>query len=205
MNERDKLKIINCPKYNLHLHIEGTLTKELTIKFNQRNNLNVKFTDEDFSTHFESLSSFLSRYYKRCTVLKTYHDFFDLAYAYGKKAKEQNIVYYNVSFDPSTHLQRGLDFNDVLNGIYDGLNKIKKEHNIGFRINACILRDHPHAEAKIVVNNALKNKNKISIIGLDSNEICNKATKFKDLFEKAHENNFLIDIHAGEGTPPTYI
>ena len=41
--------------------------------------------------------------------------------------------------------------------------------------------------------------------GLDSSEIDNPPSKFKKLFKKASENNFITVAHAGEEGPPEYI
>ena len=52
---------------------------------------------------FDDLASFLAVYYEGMSVLLTEQDFYDLATAYFRKARSQNVVYAEVFFDPQAH------------------------------------------------------------------------------------------------------
>ncbi|MDC0054725.1 hypothetical protein OAJ09_02245, partial [Candidatus Pelagibacter sp.] len=52
---------------------------------------------------------------------------------------------------------------------------------------------------------ALNHKDKIFGVGLDSSETGNPPKKFRNLFKKALENEFVTVAHAGEEGPPEYI
>ena len=56
-----------------------------------------------------------------------------------------------------------------------------------------------------VLDEAVKHKDKIIGVGLDSSEKGNPPEKFKKLFEKAIQEGFLTVAHAGEEGPPEYI
>ena len=62
---------------------------------------------------FDDLASFLAVYYEGMSVLLTEHDFYDLALAYFRKARSQNVVYAEVFFDPQAHTARGVPFATV--------------------------------------------------------------------------------------------
>ena len=69
----------------------------------------------------------------------------------------------------------------------------------------CFLRHLEEDSGFNVLNQALKHKDKIIGVGLDSSEIGNPPKKFKKLFNKAIEEGFLTVAHAGEEGPPEYI
>ena len=114
--------IKNSPKAELHLHIEGTLEPELMFSLAKRNNVEIPFKNIDDvkkAYNFSNLDSFLKIYYEGAKVLIEEQDFFDLTWAYILKCKEDNIVHTEIFFDPQTHTDRGIDFDKVINGIFN--------------------------------------------------------------------------------------
>ena len=203
------LEFINkSPKAELHLHIEGTLEPDLMFELAKRNNIKIPFKDIDDvkkAYNFSNLESFLKIYYEGAKVLVKEQDFFDLTWEYVLKCKENNIVHTEIFFDPQTHTDRGINFNTVINGIYEALKKAQKEFNLSFKIIMCFLRHLDEDSCFKILDEAIIHKNKIFGVGLDSSETGNPPEKFKKLFKKASENNFVTVAHAGEEGPPEYI
>ena len=110
-----------------------------------------------------------------------------------------------IFFDPQTHTDRGIDFDVVINGIYKALSKAKNELNISSKIIMCFLRHLDEESGFKVLSKALKHKDKIIGVGLDSSELGNPPKKFEKLYKKAIEEGFLTLAHAGEEGPPEYI
>ena len=99
------------PKAELHLHLEGTLEPELKFELAARNGLDAAYASVDemrAAYGFDDLPSFLAVYYEGMSVLRTEQDFYDLATAYFRKARSQNVVYAEVFFDPQAHTARGI-------------------------------------------------------------------------------------------------
>ncbi len=200
--------IKNSPKAELHLHIEGTLEPELMFLLAKRNNIKIPFKNIDDvkkAYNFSNLDSFLKIYYEGAKVLINEKDFFDLTWAYALKCKEENIVHTEIFFDPQTHTDRGINFDIVINGIYKALQKAQREFNLSFKIIMCFLRHLDENSGFKVLDRAISHKDKIFGVGLDSSETGNPPSKFKKLFKKATENNFITVAHAGEEGPPEYI
>ncbi|MFR5005058.1 MAG: adenosine deaminase family protein, partial [Bifidobacterium dentium] len=112
------------PKAELHLHIEGTLEPELALKLAERNNISLPFADlDDLKAHyeFENLQSFLDLYYQLMSVLRTRQDFTDLMLAYLARANADGVRRAEIFFDPQVHMNNGLDFDVVLDGLLEGL------------------------------------------------------------------------------------
>ena len=206
MNIEEFIK--KSPKAELHLHIEGTLEPELMFFLAKRNNIKIPFKNIDDvkkAYNFNNLDSFLKIYYEGAKVLIKEQDFFDLTWAYILKCKEDNIVHTEIFFDPQTHTDRGIDFDVIINGIFNALKKAEKDFGLSFKIIMCFLRHLSEDECFQILDKALAHKDKIYGVGLDSSEKGNPPKKFEKLFKKASENEFITVAHAGEEGPPEYI
>ncbi len=200
--------IKKIPKAELHLHIEGSLEPELMFELAKRNKIKISFGSVDEirnAYNFHNLQSFLDIYYQGSKVLISEQDFFDLTWAYLLKSKEDNIVHTEIFFDPQTHTSRGIEFDLVVNGIHRAILKAEKELGISSKIIMCFLRHLDEQSAFKMLNQALKHKDKIIGVGLDSSEVGNPPCKFESVFNKAIKEGFLTVAHAGEEGPPEYI
>jgi adenosine deaminase len=200
--------IKKTPKAELHLHIEGTLEPELLFKLANRNDIQIPFANVDeikSAYSFNNLESFLKIFYQGSRVLIKEQDFFDLTWAYAKKCKEDNVVHTEIFFDPQTHVNRGINFDIVINGIYKALQKANEEFGLTSKIIMCFLRHLDQESGFEILDQALVHKDKIVGVGLDSSEVGHPPRKFEKLFNKAIEKGFLTVAHAGEEGPPEYI
>ena len=208
MNDQIIEFIKKVPKAELHLHIEGTLEPEHMFELAKRNNVSIPYNNVEevkSAYNFKNLDSFLNIYYQGSKVLIHEKDFFDLTWAYILKCKEDNIVHTEIFFDPQTHLDRGISFDIVINGISKALDKANLEFGLTSKIIMCFLRHLDEESGFKVLDQALKYKNKIVGVGLDSSELGNPPKKFVKLFQKARDEGFLTVAHAGEEGPPEYI
>ena len=200
--------IKRSPKAELHLHIEGTLEPSLLFRLAKENNIQIPFSsinEIEAAYNFKNLESFLKIFYQGSRVLLREQDFFDLTWAYLLKCKEENIVHAEIFFDPQTHVNRGVNFSLVINGIYKALKKANKEFGLTFGIIMCFLRHLDERSAFKMLDHALEHKDKIIGVGLDSSEIGHPPKKFERVFKKAIDQGFLTVAHAGEEGPPEYI
>ena len=200
--------IKRSPKAELHLHIEGTLEPSLLFRLAKENNIQIPFSSIDeikAAYNFKNLESFLKIFYQGSRVLLREQDFFDLTWAYLLKCKEENVVHAEIFFDPQAHVNRGVDFSLVINGIYKALKKANKEFGLTFGVIMCFLRHLDERSAFKMLDHALEHKDKIIGVGLDSSEIGHPPKKFERVFKKAIDQGFLTVAHAGEEGPPEYI
>jgi adenosine deaminase len=200
--------IKKLPKAELHLHIEGSLEPTLMFELAKRNNIDIPYKNieevkEAYS--FTNLQSFLDIYYAGANVLIHEEDFFDLTWAYVLKCVEENIIHTEIFFDPQTHTSRGVEFEVVITGISRALKKAYSEFGITSNIILCFLRHLSQEEAFSTLEEALAFKEMIIGIGLDSSELGNPPSKFKEVFKKAKDEGFKLVAHAGEEGDYTYI
>ena len=69
----------------------------------------------------------------------------------------------------------------------------------------CFLRHLSQEDAKKTLKDALVFRNDITGVGLDSSELGNPPSKFKEVFKIAKEEGFRLVAHAGEEADVSYI
>lgn len=196
------------PKAELHLHIEGTFEPEMAFEMSKRNGIKLKYNTAEelrLAYSFSNLQDFLDIYYQNASVLIKERDFYDLAFAYLKKARSQNVLHAEIFFDPQTHTDRGIKFETVIKGLsracMDGKNKL----GISSKLIMCFLRHLDEGLALKTLEEAIPYKDLITAVGLDSSEVGFPPSKFAGVFEKARQEGFLTVAHAGEEGPAGYI
>jgi adenosine deaminase len=69
----------------------------------------------------------------------------------------------------------------------------------------CFLRDQTAQSAMETLETAIRHRDRIVAVGLDSAEVGNPPSKFAAVFDRARAEGFLTVAHAGEEAPPEYI
>lgn len=200
--------IKKLPKAELHLHIEGSLEPELMFRLAKKNKIDIPYNDiEDVrkAYDFSNLQTFLDIYYAGAKVLVTKDDFYDLTWEYILKCVEENIVHTEIFFDPQTHTERGVPFTAVITGIKEALADAKEKYGITSCVIMCFLRHLSQEDAFVTLEEAMPFKEDIIGVGLDSSELGNPPSKFKEVFKKAKEAGFKLVAHAGEEADYSYI
>ncbi|MCK6546687.1 adenosine deaminase [Myxococcota bacterium] len=200
--------IVEAPKTELHLHIEGTLEPELMFALAARNGVTLPFASAEEVRRayaFTDLQSFLDIYYSGARVLLHEQDFFDLAWAYLERAARENIRHTELFFDPQTHTERGVAYETVLGGLRRALDRAARELGITSRLILCFLRHLSADDAMKTLEAALPHRAAIDGVGLDSSERGNPPSRFTEVFARARAAGLGAVAHAGEEGPPEYV
>ena len=194
----DLIKFI--PKAELHVHEEAVLSKK-TIKKVYKRNFGKDMTPQEMEDLFsyDDLPGFLTSFLK---IQSYFTEIKDLQYMFEDFAKyldDNNIVYCETFFSPTSHLKKGWDFNEMICLVEESIEKIRKESG---RIVKLII----DVSRSFGVDNAMKNLDLVIAkksphilgIGLGGDEKKGPAKEFISVFEKAVENNLHVVTHAGE-------
>ena len=202
------LNLRSLPKAELHLHIEGTLEPELMFALAQRNKVELPFADVEAVRRayvFSNLQDFLDIYYAGCRVLLHEEDFFDLAWAYLERAREDGVTRAEIFFDPQTHTERGVAMETVLNGLTKATRKAGEELGVDAVLIMCFLRHLSEGDALDTLEAVMPHRDAIIGVGLDSSEVGHPPEKFARVFARARDAGLHVVAHAGEEGPPDYI
>lgn len=200
--------IRGLPKAELHLHIEGSLEPELMFEIARRNGVSLPYESvEDVrrAYAFTDLQSFLDIYYRGACVLLYEQDFYDMTWAYLKRAQADGVRHAEIFFDPQTHTERGIAFETVITGIDRALRDGRAQLGMSSELILCFLRHLSAAAAMETLEQALPFRDKIIAVGLDSSEVGHPPEKFTAVFDRARHEGFTAVAHAGEEGPPEYI
>jgi adenosine deaminase len=199
--------VLEIPKAELHIHIEGSLEPELLFQLAARNQVQLPYqsvAEVAAAYQFQNLQSFLDLYYAGASVLQTEQDFYDLTWAYLVKAAAQKVRHTEIFFDPQTHTERGIAFETVFQGLTQAMQDAKQLGISAVPI-LCFLRHLSAESAMATLEQALPYREQIVAVGLDSSEVGNPPVKFQQVFERAKAEGFLTVAHAGEEGPAEYI
>lgn len=200
--------ILNLPKAELHLHIEGSFEPELMFALAQRNQIAIPYrTIEEVKQayQFSCLQDFLNIYYAGASVLIQEQDFYELTMAYLTKCHEENILHTEIMFDPQTHTQRGVSFETVIKGIRRAQEEAQQKWGISSLLIMSYLRHLSEEEAFETLRQSLPFKHWITAVGLDSSEKGNPPSKFYTVFEASAKEGYVLLAHAGEEGPSEYV
>jgi len=200
--------IKRLPKCELHIHIEGSLEPELMFALARRNGIKLPYASVDAvrqAYQFRQLQDFLDIYYRGMSVLLTEQDFYDLAWAYLKRARDDNVRHVEMFFDPQGHTARGIAFSVVVGGLHRAIVDARRELGIQASLIMCFLRHLDEADAEKTLDRALAFKDKIVGVGLDSTEVGHPPSKFARVFRRAGDEGFFLTAHAGEEGPAAYV
>ena len=196
------------PKAELHIHIEGSLEPELIFALAQRNGVTLPYASVDALRRayaFTDLQSFLDIYYAGASVLLREQDFYDMAWAYFKRAAADHIVRAELFFDPQTHTARGVPMAVVINGLHRACEDARAELGISATLILCFLRHLSEEAAFETLEQAQPLLGKIVGVGLDSSELGHPPEKFARVFARCRALGLHLVAHAGEEGPPAYI
>jgi adenosine deaminase len=200
--------VVELPKAELHLHLEGTLEPELMFELAARNGVELPYAsvaDARAAYEFEDLGAFLDLYYAATAVLQTAADFEDLTWAYLQRAAADGVIHVEPFFDPQSHLPRGVAMSEVIGGITAGLRRGEAELGITWRLIMCFLRNLSEADALATWAAAEPFLADLHGVGLDSNEHDNPPVKFAKVYSAARAAGLRAVAHAGEEGPAEYI
>ncbi|MFC3854156.1 adenosine deaminase [Salinispirillum marinum] len=203
-----KALVSAAPKVELHLHIEGSLEPELMFALAQRNGVALPYKrveDVRAAYQFSNLQEFLDLYYQGMSVLQTEQDYYDLTMAYLQRCQQDNVVHTEIMFDPQGHLERGIAFATVFNGISGALLDAERQWGLSHRLIMSFLRHLSEESAFAALAEAEPFLKHIHAVGLDSSEMGHPPEKFARVFARCRELGLKITAHAGEEGPPAYV
>lgn len=205
-------KILNAPKAELHMHIEGSLEPEQIIALAERNKVRLPYASVEAlrkAYAFKDLQSFLDIYYAGASVLLKAEDFYDMTRAYLDRAAADHVIHTELFFDPQTHTERGVAIETVVEGIEAAMADAERRHGLTSKLILCFLRHLPEDAALQTYDSALplfeRYGDRLIGIGLDSSERDFPPSNFARVFAKARDRGLRLVAHAGEEGPPAYI
>lgn len=188
------------PKAELHLHIEGTVEPRKVLELAERNGVDIPYSTEqqliDAQDYGEpALDNFLDYHYMCTGVLRTGRDIFEITERYLERCAHENIRHTELSFDPQAHIERGVEFDELIEALNDARRKAADRNGTSTHLIMCMNRDRSQDDALRMLDLAQKHQDDIVGVGLDSYEEGNPPIKFVEFYKRAKSEGYRLTAH----------
>ncbi len=203
MNTEEIIKTI--PKVLLHDHLDGGLRPETIIelaeelKYKKLPTKDPKELAEWFhrGANKGNLVEYLQGFEHTTAVMQTKEGLERVAYEMMEDMHKDGVVYVETRFAPVFHRAKGLYYEDSVKAVLAGLEKGKKDFEVGYGLILCGMRNMKDTLdiAELAVN--FRNE---GVVGFDlaGEEGGYPPKKHIEAFQYIQRANFNITIHAGE-------
>jgi adenosine deaminase len=194
--------IVEMPKVEIHLHLEGAFTFEflykLVLKYGGDSEINC-IDDIRNKFEFKDFTHFINTWFWKNKFFRTPEDFEESTYETIKNLSKQNVVYAEVFFSPWDFTGSGLKMESIADATISGIRKAERDYPIKIGLIADLVRDHGAGTSMQRLDEITPFLNKGVIgIGLGGSEAKYPPILFKDTFIEAKKRGFRTTVHAGE-------
>jgi adenosine deaminase len=194
------------PKAELHVHLEGTISREAYERIALRNGLTPAGADEIFTC--DDFPSFLRAFLDVVKALRTPHDFAEIAGEYLKRSARDHIRHVEFFLSPATQRKfvPDLDPKEMIDAVWDACENARSERGISSRLIIDMVRNLGEEEALRDVDLASECATSGVVgIGLGGDERHFPARGFQRAYARARERGLRRTVHAGEAAGPESI
>jgi aminodeoxyfutalosine deaminase len=201
-------KLMEMPKAEIHVHVEGATKPETFYALAQKNNIKLPVKDlNEWKSFFEFIdfNHFIKVYIQAVSVLQKPEDYTFLIEQFYKHQAEQNIVY-SEAFLSATFLIQNFNNDDILKAIEKGISEGEKNHKVKVNFIPDIARNIPDSKDQ-VLDLVIQGKKAGLFIGLGLGGMENgfPAELFTETYKKAIDSGLHVVAHAGEVDGPKSI
>lgn len=190
---------------DLHLHLDGSLSKEDFIYLADKQNINL---GNDFPNNIyvskdcKSLEEYLEKFDLPLKLMQTSEALEYCTYSLVTRLYELGYIYAEIRYAPLLHLEQGLTMSQVVEATIRGLKKgLLETKNFDANLILCCMRHAPKELNLETVEMANTYKNdKVVAVDLAGAEALHPSSYFKEVFDLAKQYKLNITIHAGEAT-----
>lgn len=191
-----------APKVELHCHVEGTARAATVAELARTHGVDLGVDDPVELYEYGSLAEFLDAFSLVCSTLRTRDDFSRLAYEAALDAATAGICYREMFFSPGFHLDRGIPFAVVWEGLVAGVTDGETDTGVVTRLILDVDKPKGLGPAMALLEIARGLDRDLLIgIGGDSTERGVDHEAFAPLIAEAKALGLRTCFHCGEDGP----
>jgi adenosine deaminase len=191
------------PKAELHLHLEGAVSAPTAIELAKKHGLALRdFEDASKIFEFVDLGEFLKAYDIICRSIVDAGDFHRVTYETLARCAASGARYVEFFFSPQPHLDNGVAYSTMLDGIIAGMRDAERDFHVRSRLVPAIHRELGPQTAMKFLDFVLSDRREEVIgIGLDYNEDGHPPGQYAEVYRRAKNAGLHATAHAGENGP----
>ncbi len=190
--------IRRLPKVDLHLHLEGSLSRRAMSRLAARHR--IAAPDRRGLRGFDG---FLKAFAAACDLMRDADDFRLAVEDVLRNCGRQGVVHVEIRFSPQVFLRRGIPLGSMLRGLLEGRRRGAARHGVSSVLIVDGVRqwgpDWFHEMVRSISPHAGKG---IAAIGLGGHETSLDASVFAHAFRQGRRLGLRSTVHAGETGGP---
>lgn len=197
---------VDLPKIDLHCHLDGSLRPETIIEIAKKEGIDISAFDindiqREITAPLEckSLNEYLKAFALPNLVMQSKESLRRITFELYEDAAEENVKYMEVRFAPLLHTVRGLNVEEIIQSVIDGIKDAEEKHDIKGNVILSCMRTMPVDRAFEVVEKGKQFLGR-GVVGIDlcSSEDEGFCEKFVEPISLARKYGYRVTIHAGE-------
>lgn len=195
-------KIRKIPKVELHLHLDGSISKEIASKISGLSEKEIisKMIAKD---KCENLSEYLTKFDFPISLMQTKENLYEISKNLVNRLEKESVIYAEIRFAPMFHTKDGLDYDEIIQSVLAGL---RSNSHIKTNLILCMMRGMPKELNLATIDIAEKYLNNgVCALDLAGAEDKFPLEEYLELFKIAREKNIPFTIHAGENGPASEV
>jgi adenosine deaminase len=200
------MNFMTLPKIELHCHLDGSLRPETIIDIAKKEGISLPSMDRiEIQRELiapldcESLDEYLEKFAIPNLVMQSKENLRRITFELFEDAARENVKYMEVRFAPLLHTAGGLDVDEIIQSVLDGLKDAEMQFDIKGNLILSCMRTMPAERAFEVVEKGKKFLgNGVVAIDLCASEEEGFSGRFVEPIALAREYGYRVTIHAGE-------
>ncbi|MFN0058722.1 MAG: adenosine deaminase [Planctomycetota bacterium] len=202
----DREFIRHLPKVHLHDHLDGGLRPTTILELASEHGIALPAAEpRELAAWFHrgaqrgSLPLYLEGFAVTTSVMQTKDALRRVARERAQDLGRDGVVYSEVRFAPILHLQRGLNLEEVVSAVLEGLEEGSRESGMVCRLIICAMRNMDSTVSLEMAELAVDFRDR-GVVGFDiaGDEFGHPPKRHIEAFQYLRQQNFNITIHAGE-------
>ena len=140
MDKKMEKFLREIPKTDLHVHLDGSLRLPTLIELAKKETVQLPSYEEEgmnklvFKENYANLGEYLKGFMYTCAVMQNEGNLERVAYELALDNIAENVRYLEVRFAPQLHINKKLTFQQIIDAVSRGLEKVRKEHSITAKV-----------------------------------------------------------------------
>ena len=200
------MDFLALPKIELHCHLDGSLRTETIIDIALKDGIQLPSYERNelqkeliAPLECESLDDYLKRFSLPNLVMQSKENLRRITFELFEDAAKENVKYMEVRFAPLLHTLKGLDVEEIIQAVLEGMEAAVNRYDIRGNIILSCMRTMPVESAFEVVEKGRKFLGKgVVAIDLCASEEEGFCRRFIEPIALARNYGYRVTIHAGE-------
>jgi adenosine deaminase len=191
----------SLPKIELHCHLDASLRVATVAELGRKIGLDLPTPLEPALIAPEfciDLADYLVRIDLALEVMQHRDHLIRTSREVVEDLAAEGVIYGEIRFAPQLHLRNGLNMQEVLNAVYEGLKQGEQQTGMKAGLIVCCLRHESGERSLEIAKLAANNRDKVSALDLAGDEARYIGAPHAAAFDLAKHEGLRRTVHAGE-------